>query len=168
MSQVFLARSRNSSIRLHHRINRSRSNPEFVPFSWTLFVLAVFHFSVWSLGVACDPAQGYFTAHTLSLKACGGDQAGPHSPAVQDILIAQQQAEESIRSSSQSLRLIREREAAQSSSVALTQQPALQEGGGSLATQLAQALVFITALQGVGKSSSKDAANNQLIAAALL
>jgi hypothetical protein len=159
MSPSFLLRS--ASLSRSRKSSASSVSAEFVPFSWTLFVLAVFHFSVWSLGVACPGVTGYFAAHTCSLKTC--DQSC-QSASVQDLLIAQQQAEEHIRASQQAIRLIREREASHThGSAAIGQQLAQTRLSETslFATQLAT-LVFLTAFTGAGQSSEADgAANNQ-------
>lgn len=109
---------------------------------------------MWSLGVACPPAQGYFAAHTLSLKTC--DQSGQPT-SLQDLLTAHQQAQEAIRSSQQAVRLIREREASHSHGSAAAAPDSANQPHGTLATQ-ALACIFIAALTGASQSSEADAA----------
>jgi len=126
-----------------------------VPFSWTLFLLAVFHFSVWSLGVACDPAQGYFAAHTLSLKACS--DRTPLAENQQALAAAHLQAEELTRTSQRAAsRVLHETEAAHAHASSEQLARHTQEGAAASALVL---LAFLTQISGASQlGSDKPAA----------
>lgn len=126
---------------------------EFVPFSWTLFVVAVLHFSVWSLGVCCPPAQCYFAAHTSSLKTCNGE---PATGGLQQLIEAQQAAAEQERSRQLEIRDRLEKQAAEASgSRANTQAARLQSRGTGFELST---LILLQTLQGVSGSSDAEAA----------
>lgn len=121
-------------------------------------MLALFTVAVWSCGVALPHSQKYFSTHTRSLKIC--DQTSQPA-SIQDLVIAQQQAEALARANEQAIRLIREREAshAQGANSASSAQGTgtLPTADSTIATQLL-GLVLLTTFTGVGQRSSEAAA----------
>jgi hypothetical protein len=148
------------SASLSRRIRSSSSVDCTIPFSWSLFILAVFTVAVWSCGVALPQAQRYFSTHTCSLKICD-QSAQPAS--IQDLLLTQQQAAALTRANEQAIRLIREREASHAHGSSNTAQggsstgATAQQGDSSIAAQLL-GLVLLTTFTGVGQRSSEAAA----------
>jgi len=41
-----------------------------IPFSWTLLLIALLHFSVWSIGVSESHSTAFFLRHTKDLNTC--------------------------------------------------------------------------------------------------
>ena len=120
---------------------------------------------MWSLGVACPPAQGYFAAHTLSLKACSGQQPLAQQ---QQLVQAQLQQEELDRANQLALRIIRETEASHAHGSSGAHQFKSHTQEGALASALL-VLSFLTRLSVANSGQAEAAAdsnahsNNNLI-----
>ena len=134
----------------------------------TLFFLflcvSLFQFSVWSLGVACPPAQGYFLEHTLSLKTCSDQQ--PLVEQQQELVAAQQQQQEYNRAAQIALRAIRETEASHAHGSSGQQQFNQGSAEGALTSTLI-ALVFLTRVSSnIGQEqegAAADAAKTNIV-----
>lgn len=65
-----LALSRRRNYRSSVFGSTTNSSDFSIPFSWSLFFLAVLQFSVWSLGVYEAHAKSFFASHTSLIKTC--------------------------------------------------------------------------------------------------
>lgn len=59
-----------------------------IPFSWTLLLLSLLHFSVWSIGVCESHSAEYFLRHTKELNTC-------YSPRLDQEFLLEQERQES-------------------------------------------------------------------------
>ena len=108
--------------------------------------------------MACPPAQGYFAAHTCSLKACSDQQ--PLAQQQQELVAAQQQQQELTRTAQLALRNIRETEASHAHGSSGREQFNQDTQEGALASTLL-ALAFLTRISCNVGPNSDAAADHQ-------